>query len=35
MALNYANLLADKIQLKYQKDAEPDWTVDDWAWLAG
>jgi hypothetical protein len=35
MALNYANLLADKIQLKYQKDNEPDWTVDDWAWLAG
>ena len=35
MALTYANLLADKIQLKYQKDTEPDWTDDDWAWLAG
>ena len=35
MTLMMANLLADKIQLKYQKDTESDWTVDDWAWLAG
>lgn len=35
MTLMMANLLADKIQLKYQKDTEPDWTDDDWAWLAG
>ncbi len=35
MALCYANILADKIQLKYQKDTEPDWSIDDWAWLAG
>jgi hypothetical protein len=35
MTLMMANLLADKIQLKYQKNNEPDWTDEDWAWLAG
>ena len=29
------NFLCDKLLLKYQKDTESDWTVDDWAWLAG
>ena len=35
MTLMMINLLFDKIQLKYQKDTEPDWTDEDWAWLAG
>lgn len=35
MTLMMFNFLADKIQLKYQKDTEPDWTYDDWSWLAG